>query len=223
MKYYKVIVDNNTIGVGSTLDFCKYQAKHKILMTADETNVQFMLLKDKLYRDNWMKAILDAPLEFIFATINEIEENEYEGLKQAFETKMAIPEPVVPEETEEATEEYDADLEFVREMKLKELSNACKNAIIAGFDYGGEHYSLTIEDQMELTAQYENAKNGLGCQYHADGKNYRKYSIQEITEMYYLMVEHRMKCKFHFNELKQYVNSLSTLSEISAVNFDTEL
>jgi hypothetical protein len=38
MKYYKILVDSNYIGVATTTDFRRYQKKHNIIIVSDENN-----------------------------------------------------------------------------------------------------------------------------------------------------------------------------------------
>jgi hypothetical protein len=39
MKYYKILVNSNYIGVGTSLDFRRYQKKHDIIIVSDDVNV----------------------------------------------------------------------------------------------------------------------------------------------------------------------------------------
>ena len=224
MMYFKIYNGQSVVAVCTDLNFVRYQKKHKILISCDRNSVQFLLVNEKLYHDSWMEPEDDCPFEYIYTTIVSINEQEYETLRKALETEEAVPEPIVKEhKVEQESEPEDPDIEYVREMKIKELSLACREAITNGFDYNGEHYSLNVEDQIELAAQYEKAKDGLKCEYHADGEPYREYSAKEITDIYFLMDKHRTKNRIHFNELKQYVNSLHTLAEIGNVDYSTKL
>jgi hypothetical protein len=57
MKYYKIIIGNNFIGVINSTNFFKENTNRKKLTMADEILGQFVEYNGILYRDYWMKAI----------------------------------------------------------------------------------------------------------------------------------------------------------------------
>lgn len=220
MKYYKIKIGNDIIGVGSSLDFRVYQHKHQIVLISTEEEAQYIQFDEKLYHADWMKSVANNPLEYINADVIEIENEEYEILQKAVQTEKTIPEPIIPEPIPESVVTPHEDLEYVRAMKIKELSMDCQQAIINGFDYNENHYSMKIEDQIELQFQYQNAISNIPCEYHADGEAYREYSKEEILELYNLMNEHKRKHRVYFNVLKQEVNSLNTIEDINNVHYE---
>jgi len=42
MKYYKIKIGNDIIGVGSSLDFRVYQHKHQIVLISTEEEAQYI-------------------------------------------------------------------------------------------------------------------------------------------------------------------------------------
>ncbi len=220
MLYFKIYNGQNVIAVCTDLNFVRYQKKHNILLSCDKDHVQYILLDDKLYRDSWMKPEVDNPLEYTYTTIVAINEDEYEVLRKALETDEVVPEPIVQEHVEKPDiESAEPDIEYVRDMKIKELSLACRNAILSGFDYNDKHYSLAIEDQLELQSCYLRAINGENCLYHADGEMYQTYSAEDIIAMYNKAEDLKTHHRIYFNTLKQKVLGLKTMKEIDAVKY----
>ncbi|MDQ0153521.1 hypothetical protein J2S20_002242 [Moryella indoligenes] len=89
-----------------------------------------------------------------------------------------------PPETSQATQEelYTPSLEEVQAMKLQEVNGACTELIQRGIDVGGEHYSLTEIDQLNLFGLRAQIISGAQTvPYHADGKLCRFYTIEEIA------------------------------------------
>lgn len=88
-----------------------------------------------------------------------------------------------PETSQEAQEEpYIPSLEEVQAEKLQEVNRACMELIQRGIDVGGEHYSLTEIDQLNLFGLRAQIISGAQTvPYHADGKLCRFYTIEEIA------------------------------------------
>ena len=77
MTYYKIMVDGALVGYADQDGLRRFQEKHKIILTADETNAQFVQLGETLYRDNWLKPF-SGPVEYIDAKIISMGQEEYE-------------------------------------------------------------------------------------------------------------------------------------------------
>jgi hypothetical protein len=54
MKYYKIIQNNNFVGVINSMNFIRYHRYDEVFMRANETNGEFIEYQGKLYRDSWM-------------------------------------------------------------------------------------------------------------------------------------------------------------------------
>lgn len=82
--YYKVVKDRNIIDVLSSLQFVKFQLKHKTLLLCDEKEAQGILSStgDTAYH---LSSLNPFPVDS-FATVSlyEITEHEYNQLKQAY-------------------------------------------------------------------------------------------------------------------------------------------
>ena len=211
MKYYKVIKNKEFIGVGTTLNLRRFQNKHQIMLICNESQVQYIQLGDVLYRANWMWPEITDSVKYEIADVIRIEKDEYDLLLKAVETneEIAIEEdPIVEIETvvvENPT------IDYVRSSKISELKRDCNKAITNGVDIklsDGEtrHFSMSLEDQINL----------LTMAYLADESVYSADDMKTIiAETNAFKNSHIAK----FKKLKDRVNSLNTIQEVSAVNY----
>lgn len=215
MKYYKIIRNKEFIGVGTTLNLRRFQKKHQIILICDETQVQYIQLGDIFYRANWMWPENTDSVKYEIADVVRIEKDEYDLLLNAVDTNEEImieeepivePEPVVVEEPT---------IDYVRASKIAELKYNCNKAITNGIDIklsDGEtrHFSMSLEDQINL----------LTMAYLGDESVYSTKDMKTIiTETNAFKNCHIAK----FKQLKDRVNSLNTIQEVSAVNYHEEV
>lgn len=215
MKYYKVIKNKEFIGVGTTLNLRRFQAKHQIMLICNESQVQYIQLDDALYRANWMWPENTDSVKYEIADVIRIEKDEYDLLFKAVETneEIIVEEEVIVEEVHLIVEEPTID--FVRSSKISELKRNCNKAITNGVDVKlsdgkTRHLSMSLEDQINL----------LTMAYLNDESVYSKKDMKTIiAETNIYKNSHIEK----FNQLKNRVNSLNTIEEISAVNYHEEV
>lgn len=225
MKYYKILNENTFIGVVTNGNFVAENQRTGWLLTSNENLGQFVSYKGQLYRDYWMQPIHNSTREFMNVKIIEIDEEEYNVLLAAIEQDEEIiidddeeeeePTPIIPPEDPDIT------TEFVREAKLKEMSNECKKSIENGFniilsDGGTHHFSLTTQDQLNLMA-LQNAEGMIP--YHADGEQTKFYPASDIHAIIDMASKHKTYHTTYYNSLKSYINSLSTMEEIAAITY----
>ena len=142
MKYYKIIKDNDTfIGVITESDFRKYQRKHNILLVCNSKNAEYARYNDILYRDrSWMNPVnIHSNLEFISVDIVNITEDDYNSLVNMMNLNEEIKiisdeEPIIEDEIIENKPEKEVTIDFVRQVKITEMTNICKKTIIDGFN-----------------------------------------------------------------------------------------
>ena len=48
MRYYKIIINNEIVGIGTTIDLRKFQKKHEIFLSCDESEAQYIQYKEKM-------------------------------------------------------------------------------------------------------------------------------------------------------------------------------
>lgn len=108
--------------------------------------------------------------------------------------------------------------------KLQELSTQCQEAITSGIEYNGEHFSYTLTDQNNISNTFQLAMStGLSVPYHADGQDCRLYSKEEIMNIYFSQETNVTHHTTYYNQLKQYVLTLTTEDEVSTVQYGQEL
>lgn len=227
--YFKIIRDDNIVGIASDFNLRKHQPKHNLILFADIETAQYVDVDGKLYRDNWLRKLTSTEIEFIEADIVSIEEDEYNALSEAFETVKEIavepePEPEVPQ-----AEDPDITLEFVRNAKIEQMSKICRETIIGGVDVvlsDGEshHFSLEIEDQIKIQALAMKAQNGEETLFwHEDDKPCQFYSAADILAIYAALEQIQTFETTWFNSLKMYIMSMNTIEEIQAVTYRTNI
>ena len=116
-------------------------------------------------------------------------------------------------------------IKAARETKIKFLSDTCHQLIANGIDVGDDHYSLTNEDQInlsKLTTQAALMPNAP-IYYHADGKLCRLYTPEEMLMISQIGVGWVTYHTTYFNFARAYIESLNEFSAIVAFQYGMEL
>lgn len=226
-----MISGTNIVGIATQRDFVRFQRKHRILVCCDIGIAQYILIGEKLYRDNWLYPLFgDEILEYQQVMITEINEEEYNILAVAFETNEQIQideEPEIEEPEEQHVE--DVSVEFVRSAKLMEINHACNKTITDGFDIilsdgVQHHFSLTTQDQLNLITLSTMIANGeTTIPYHADGELCRFYSAADMLSVITYATQYKTYQVSYHNALKLYVKSLSDMNTISSIYYGIEI
>ena len=227
MKYYKLLTALDFIGIASSSEFKRINPINGWLLTSDENQGQFISINNKLYRDFWMQPISDVSLSYENVNVREITQEEYDTIRKAMQREEEI---IIDDDDEEeevipvapSAEELDLMLEYVRNAKIKEMSAACRAAIENGFDIvlsDGEshHFSLTTQDQLNLMA-LSNITDDV-IPYHADGEFTQFFSAADIKAIIDGALKHKTYQTTYYNSLRNYINSLSTIEEISEITY----
>ena len=204
--------------------------KHRVILVCDESKAQYLQYKDVLYRASWM---LPAESQIIYTLLDiiEITETEYLSLLDAIEKEEEIivesQEPV--EEVVEPEPEQNISLEYVKAVKIKEMSSTCNKTIVEGFslvlsDGESHHFDLTIEDQVNLIDIASLIDKGeTSIPYHASGEPFKFYSVDDIQ----LIINEASRIKnYHtayFNSLKNYINAIQAIEEVSGITYGIKI
>jgi len=230
--YYKLIKDKTVVGVASSYDMRRYQKKHNLILACTEDFAEYIECEGVLYHTDWMSPIITESVEFANADIYRIEKDEYDALNKAIDSgeDVTIEDEVQPEpEPEEVDPVVEVTVEYVREKKLREVSNACSSAIVGGFDIAlsdgaTHHFSLSVQDQMNMNLLVDMVKAGAdSVPYHADGEIEKNYIPDDIYAICNAATKHRFYHVSYHNSLKNYVNTLDSIEEISAVEYGMEI
>lgn len=229
MKYFKIIENKEIIGVVNSNNF--FIDDSNWLLTSNDILGQYVEYNGILYRDYWMAPTVSNRI-FHQVLISEISQKDYFTYikaKKDNETIILEEEPEIVEEViEEPTQqEPDIFLETVREMKISQISKACRKTIEEGFDMEmrGEtkHFSLSTQDQLNLMSLAQMAQTQSMLPYHADGEEVVFYAAEEIQELVDEMNAFKIYHTTYYNALKAYIKSLLTVEEISAVEYGMEI
>lgn len=116
-----------------------------------------------------------------------------------------------------------------KSIKIPELSNACNEAINAGttiqFSNGpSEMFTYNIDDQANIS-EMTNAMilGATSYPYHASGSDCRMYSKDEIVQIYSTLSALKTHHLTYYNQLRAYVNSLTSAEDVYDVQYGQEL
>ena len=232
-EWFKVIQDGELIGTVTNLSFAKYIPETGRLLICDAIDGQYLVLNDRFYRDSWMLPVnKDADVEFETATILSIPEKEYVLLSTPEEEH----EPIVVDNTPEKedisakapTEADTATIEYVRKKKLEELSATCEEVIKDGFslvlaDGASHHFSMSIEDQINLINLELALDRHEDTIYHADGELSQYYSEEDARSIVNGAHKWSMYNRALFNSFKNWINNIEDIYEIGSITFDSEI
>lgn len=231
MNYFKLIKDSNIIGAVNSYNFMRYLPITDCFVRANENTGEYISYNGHFYRSTWMQPIKQL-VPFIDAQVIGIDEEEYDILTNAIsnnEVIYNIEEYNTPEvETETNINPIDrTTLEFVKNSKINELSLTCRRTIEAGFDLElrGElhHFSLDTQDQLNLISLSAMAQTQELIPYHADGEECMFYTAAEINSIVAAATSFKIYHTTYYNALKNYVNALETIEEVSAITYGTPI
>lgn len=227
MKYYKIIQDNNFVGVVSSNNFIYYHPYDHVFMSSNEVYGQYIEYHGKLYRDAWMKPTPNGiNKDFEPSVIIEIDEDTYMQFREIIDNN----EPINIDDNDEEPEIInivdpieEISIEFAKENKIQEMSRTCRQVIEAGFDLvlRGEtrHFSLDTQDQLNLISLSAMAQTQELIPYHADGEACIFYTAEEIQQIVAAATSFKIYHTTYHNALKSYINSLETIEEIGAITY----
>ncbi len=230
MKYYKIVIGKEIKGVINSFNFF-IENNGKLISSTDSLG-QFVECDGILYRDYWMPPIPNNRRQYLNASISEITQEEYFAYLKAKQNNEII---IIEEEEEEQPEivqtpepeEPDEMLEYIRASKLNETSHACRATIESGFDIElrgiNKHFSLDVQDQLNLITLSEMAKTQTLIPYHADGEECVFYTNEEINEIVETATSFKIYHTTYYNALKTYINALETIEEIAAITYGVEI
>lgn len=118
-------------------------------------------------------------------------------------------------------------VEELKSMKKQEINQACSSLIYSGYDYNGEHFDLTNEDQINIMALSKKAESGLSVPYHSskpdkEGSNpCRLYSAEEFIAIATAITNFIESNLTYCNLLKLQVEEMTDPEEVKSVVYGT--
>ncbi len=118
-------------------------------------------------------------------------------------------------------------LDYLKELKLEEISKACQSTIETGIDVevtsGSEHFSLDTTDQMNLTNMNILVASGAtGHPYHADGKACRFFTADEITKIAMAATQWVTANTTLNNSIVTWINRIDNKEDLNTVEYSVE-
>lgn len=113
-----------------------------------------------------------------------------------------------------------------KEAKLASMSSICNFLITNGIDIGEDHYSLKMEDQVNIARlglQADDPNNNSRLIYHPDGKVIRVYSKEEMSFLYHKATEWINYNTTYYNLLKQMIMSTQDVDDILPLKYHSQL
>lgn len=213
VKYY---IDNGI------LRLARFQVTYTVTKNENNRTIQTftdVLCNTEIEKDNLIQSLNSRGIAY---TVEEFDLSGYEKFDGALVGT-----------TKEAEELLNPSLETLVENKLKEISEACKYAIYNGIDVTfsdgtTKHFSLTIEDQMNLNSLFAQINMGVidttnGIAYHADGEICTMFTLEDFTLISNTASAFKVRETTYCNHLMAYVKSLTTKEEIINVVYGQEL
>ena len=236
MKYYKLIKENQIIGVINSNDFVVYSPITDCFLGATDLNGEYACYNNKLYRSTWMSPIVQM-VKYEEVLIIGITKEEYDTFMSAIKANQEIENNKTQEEVEEEEIEREINspvdnitettLDFIRQSKISEMSLQCRKTIEAGVDVElrmeTKHFSMDTQDQLNLMSLGVMAQTQELIPYHADGETCIFYTADEINQIVAAATAHKVYHTTYYNALKNYINSLTTIEEIAAITYGTPI
>lgn len=116
-------------------------------------------------------------------------------------------------------------IEELKENKKQEINQACASLIYSGYDYNGEHFDLTNEDQINIIASLKKAESGLSVPYHSSKPNEegsnpcRLYSAEEFIQIATAITKFKEDNLTYCNLLKLQVDEMTDVADIENVKY----
>lgn len=215
--YYKVIGDGTVLDVLKNPRYVTYQERNKLIVLCNRNGARGVLSTDgsTVWHVVGWKEIPHSDITSVHLV--EIDEDEYEILKSAIDSKETPPQ----DDDQIVIEPSEITLEYVKEKKIAKMKSACEKTIVSGVDvvFGdgkSHHFDLTIEDQINLITLKEMILSGATeIPYHESGCLCKMYRPEDVTILLNAASAHKTYQVTYFNSLKGYIHSLK---EIDAVN-----
>lgn len=232
-EWFKIIKDGLIVGTATDQNFAKYSEKSGRVHICNALDGQYVVVNDIFYRDDWMLALNPKSyVEFETAKVISIPEKEYDLLVK-FDPEQPVFEEIVDNEkkdisAKDLSSESKATVELVRSGKLNRLSNECQKIIESGYDLIlsdgiSHHFSLSIQDQLNMLELQKALETGNDLVYHADGELMQFYSQEDAKDILIGANKWKQYNLALYNSLKNWIQNTEDISLIDSIRFDSEI
>lgn len=148
------------------------------------------------------------------------------GVQFSNDGSVYIPPEPIPE-----PEPYVPTLEEVQEMKVTEMEAIKQQLIQEGFDVilmdgTTEHFTLTMEEQIELSALQQKVKDGvpqLPWHIEDESEHCKFYANEDMALIVEAAFSHKSWHRTYFQDLRIYIRSLDSKEAVEAVTYGMEI
>ena len=115
-------------------------------------------------------------------------------------------------------------ISIAKANKIFECNNICNQMIVKGIEINSENFTYELTDQNNILNNVNLVlQTKLDVPYHADGKPCRLFTPAEIVSIY-IAQEHNLTHHITYNnQLKLYIDTLTTVEEVEAVQYSQDL
>lgn len=213
---YKIVYDNIVIDVVETIKYAKYLSKSKhTVVTNNSTTANCIIGSNNRDRYHIKGVPYPQGCDFKTVSIIEIDEKEYNELINKLKSKSDTIK--------------DSGIRLLKQTKIKEMSNICHEKITKGIrlvlsDNKLHNFELSIEDQINLLEiKYLIDKGETSFIYHETDCLCKEYSLEDMQKIIDTSLKHKQKHLNYFNKLKNHINKLQSINEITAIEYGIEI
>lgn len=222
--FYRVVQNNSIVdALVSPVVKLKFQSRNSRWMVLDSEDCDGVRSSDGSCV--W---VLNPELSSDFVHISEVTQEEYNAIVDAL--NMSNRDPIEYEEPKDPDEGDDITLEFIKSSKISEMSDMCNQTIISGVDVtlssgNVEHFDLTHDDQINLIElkDYVRYENVQYVPYHSKGGACKIYTADDILVIADAARKFKMVHTAYFNNLRDWINSMETVEEVSGVFYGIDI
>lgn len=230
-EWFKVIKDGEFIGAVTDQSFARYSEQSGRLHICKAIDGQYAVVNDRYFHDDWMLPVNPKSyVDYEDAKVVSIREKEYDILNTDEEVPVKNETVKIPAEeiSVKVSKIDEPTIEFVRKKKLIELSAACKKDIEDGFslvlsDGASHHFSMSIEDQLNLADLQRALDSNEDPVYHADGELMQFYSREDAQDILSVANKWKTYNQALYNSLKNWVNNLTDIEQVNNVSYDSSI
>lgn len=213
--YYKIVYKNIVVDIVENPRWVIWARRCRRFLLTDITTANGIVSSDgsEVFHIDGKKIFINYPLRYKTVSVIEIGENEYLSIKSQITDKTLD------------NNGNTIEISTIIEKKIAEMSKACEEKIVSGFDIVLSdnilhHFSLNLPDQLKITKLNDRATSGEGfLPYHADNEPCKIYTPQDIIIINKTM-EHIIEYQTtYFNSLKMYINGMTDVNEIVNVQY----
>lgn len=209
---YKIIYDNIVIDVVEKIKYAKYLPKSKHTVITGKASANCIIGSNNKDRYHLKGVPYPQGCNLKSVSLIEIDDIEYKKL--------------ISEISNKERSILDTGLRKLKNKKIEEMSEICHKTILNGTnivlsDNRSHHFELSIEDQINLLEiKYLIDKGETTFIYHETNCLSKEYSLEDMKKIIDGLFNFKQKNLMYFNKLKNHINSLTNINDITEIEYD---